>query len=174
MGRVADRSAGRPIDLCDGDWIVYNAYRAYLAVTFDRVSIAGGPMNGIHFFPNGRYLHLHSIRVLDSCRDSMHSRKTVYPDGKGFTEVSHSATTSANAAGSFGELSEAITDSPYHTVDEEAIPVWRHQQLTGQLVNGSLTSINVPTKESGLNKGEESPSSRPSAVTILDTTALAQ
>ena len=153
MGRVADRSAGRPIDLCDGDWIVYNAYRAYLAVTFDRVSIAGGPMNGIHFFPTVDTCILNTgTRFL---QDSMHSRKTIYPDGKGFTEVSHSAATSANAAGSFGELSEAITDSPYHTVDEEAIPVWRHQQLTGQLVNGSLTSINVPTKESGLNKGED-------------------
>lgn len=153
INRVIDRSAGRPLDLCDGDWIVYNALKAYLSITGDRVSMAGGPMSGLHFFPaRDTCIFNTGTRFL---RDSMCSRETVRPDGTGFTSVSHMAATGANAVGSLGQFSEAMSSGPYRTMDEDALPIWRHQNITGKLVSGSLSSINVPAKTSGLNKGED-------------------
>lgn len=151
LPRLGDHAAGRPLDVCDGDWVAHNPLKGYLAVTNDRVSMAAGPMSGLHMFPVDDSVILNTgTRFLS---DGMASRKAVYPDGDGYTLVDHMAASAGGSLGALGDPADLFTGPP-HAADKDALPVWRHQLLQGRLVNGRLEAIIVPVEEGGINKGE--------------------
>lgn len=154
--KTGDRSAGRPLDMCDGDWITFNPLKGYISVTRDRVSMAGGPMTGLHLFSG------HDTCIFNTgsrfIQDGASSRRTVYADNDGFTDVDNLALTVGASLGAFKETTEAIAvESPYTVVDPLAFPVWRHQSIKGQLVSGHIEAINVPKEEAGLNTADSKP-----------------
>lgn len=163
FGRIGDRSAGRPMDLCDGDWIAQNALKGYLGVFSNRVSIAGGPFLGMHFFT-----------AEDTCvfntgstfvQDGVFGRTVTAPDKDGtVSTVTHQAITAGQGLGAYGTSEEALNwgvEPPDHgyrlAEDVDPLPIWRHQAIKGALVQGEQDSLILPApdKTGGLRKAED-------------------
>ena len=158
INRLGDHAGGPPLDTCSGTWIAHNPYKGHLVLSNERVSISGNHMNGLHFFTgNDTCIFNTGARYL---QESYPYRRTIYPDGEGFTEVNSYAVTAANALGAYQSIEDVIDPSDMKIKNKEILPIWRHQQIKGLSVNGQLEYINLPVKDTGVNTKDNEDSNK--------------
>lgn len=155
-----DRSFGRPADSCNSDWLAVNAFKGYVRVGGDLVTMAAGPSCGISFatIEDMCVLTCGSVYV----RDSACSREAEHLDGNGgFIRVNSFAFDPAAAMGSFGEITDAVRGTPLQDAldlkDDDSLPFWGLQDVAGNLAGGSLSTLAARPSESGLNTKGETP-----------------
>lgn len=155
-----DRSFGRPSDACNSDWLAVNAFKGYIRIGADLISMMASPSCGINFST------IEDMCILTAgttyVRDSASTRETECPDNQGgFIRISSFSFDPAAMMGSFGKLQEAVNGTPLEGVldikDEESLPFWGLQEISGNLVSGTLSTLVSKPETSGLNTADTIP-----------------
>lgn len=155
-----DRSFGRPADACSSDWLAVNAFKGYIRVGADLLAMSASPSCGINF-----------STIEDMCiftagtvyvRDSACARESEHPDNQGgFIRVNSFAFDPAAAMGSFGKMQEVLNGTPLEGVldlkDDTALPFWGLQEVSGNLVSGTLSTLAAKPATSGINTVDAMP-----------------